>query len=71
MTISTERSIATGLQALFAAVAASPIIPWPPRAPAVPLGDWATVRRSGDADAYVLAWIASHVRDNTHPSVLH
>jgi hypothetical protein len=28
---------------------------------------WATVRRSPDVDAYVLAWIASHVRTRRRP----
>jgi hypothetical protein len=27
-----------------------------------PTLDWASVRKSPDVDAYVLAWIASHVR---------
>ena len=46
------------LRALIGAIKASPIIAWPRRR----FPDWATVRRSGDVDAYVLAWIASHVR---------
>ena len=66
MTTSPKRSVAAGLQALLAAVKASPILAWPRlRLPAVCFGDWATVRKSGDVDAYVLAWIASHVRGNT------
>ena len=28
---------------------------------------WASVRRSADVDAYVLAWIASHVRTRRRP----
>ena len=28
---------------------------------------WASVRRSPDVDAYVLAWIASHVRTRRQP----
>jgi len=28
---------------------------------------WASVRRSPDVDAYVLAWIASHVRARRQP----
>ncbi len=28
--------------------------------------DWATVRKSPDVDAYVLAWIASQVRFHSH-----
>jgi hypothetical protein len=49
------------LYALIAAIKRSPIV--------VRLSerlllarDWASVRRSSDVDAYVLAWIASHVR---------
>jgi hypothetical protein len=29
--------------------------------------DWASVRKSPDVDAYVLAWIASHVRGPRRP----
>jgi hypothetical protein len=57
MTTWPKRPVAD-LRALMAKIKASPIIAWPRR----PLPDWATVRRSGDVDAYVLAWIASHVR---------
>jgi len=28
---------------------------------------WASVRKSNDVDAYVLAWIASHVRGPRRP----
>jgi hypothetical protein len=28
---------------------------------------WASVRKSSDVDAYVLAWIASHVRGSRRP----
>jgi hypothetical protein len=28
---------------------------------------WASVRKSPDVDAYVLAWIASHVRGSRRP----
>jgi hypothetical protein len=60
-----KRSVAAGLQALLAAVKASPIFVWPRlRLSTVSFADWATVRKSGDVDAYVLAWIASHVRGN-------
>jgi hypothetical protein len=27
-----------------------------------PIADWATIRQSADVDAFVLAWIVSHVR---------
>jgi hypothetical protein len=49
------------LRALLAAIKNSPIVArltaglWPGR-------DWASVRRSPDVDAFVLAWIASHAR---------
>jgi hypothetical protein len=50
-----------GLRALVAAIKNSPII--------VRLGarllsasEWARIRNSPEVDAYVLAWIASHVR---------
>jgi hypothetical protein len=32
--------------------------------------DWASVRKSPDVDAYVLAWIASHVPDTRPPRTL-
>jgi hypothetical protein len=51
-----------GLRALLAAIRSSPII--------VRLGarllsasEWARIRNSPEVDAYVLAWIASHVRE--------
>jgi hypothetical protein len=53
------------LQALLAAVKASPILAWPRRRSPLSFANWATVRKSKDVDAYVLAWIASHVRHGT------
>jgi hypothetical protein len=54
-------SMGAPLYALIAAIKRSPIV--------VRLSerlllarDWASVRKSPDVDAYVLAWIASHVR---------
>ena len=54
------------LYALIAAIKRSPIV--------VRLSerlllarDWASVRKSPDVDAYVLAWIASHVPDTRRP----
>src|SRR6266487_4090973 len=32
--------------------------------------DWASVHKSPDVDAYVLAWIASHVSDTRRPRTL-
>jgi hypothetical protein len=53
------------LRALVAAIKRSPIL--------VRLGarllsasEWARIRRSPDVDAFVLAWIASQVRESRH-----
>ena len=61
MTTGSEPTAGARLQALLAAIRRSPIV--------VRLAErlllarsWASVRRSPDVDAYVLAWIASHVR---------
>jgi hypothetical protein len=52
------------LSVLLAAITSSPIVYWRRAgAPDARLGDWTAVRKSDDVDAYVLAWIASHVRD--------
>jgi hypothetical protein len=63
MTTWFEPSVWTGLRALLAVVKNSPIV-MPPflRAPVIKPADWASVRKSGNADAYVLAWLASHAR---------
>jgi hypothetical protein len=58
-----RRISSTGsLRALIAAIKSSPIV--------VRLGarllsaaEWARIRNSPEVDAYVLAWIASHVRE--------
>ena len=54
------------LYALITAIKSSPIV--------VRLSErlllarsWASVRKSSDVDAYVLAWIASHVRGPQRP----
>jgi hypothetical protein len=52
------------LGALLAAVRCSPIIA---RLPFLRAQQWARIRRSPDVDAFVLAWIASHVRDRPRP----
>jgi hypothetical protein len=59
-------SMGAPLYALIAAIKRSPIV--------VRLSerlllarDWASVRKSPDVDAYVLAWIASHVRGSRRP----
>jgi hypothetical protein len=51
----------TALAALLAAVRNSQIVARvAARMPLAP--DWARIRRSPEVDAFVLAWIASHVR---------
>jgi hypothetical protein len=60
MTTGPEPSAGTGLAALLAAIKRSPIVVrlaeglWQAR-------EWARIRKSPEVDAYVLAWIASHV----------
>ena len=63
MTTWFEPSVWTGLRALLAAVKSSPIVV-PPLlcGPVVKPADWASVRKSGNADAFVLAWLASQAR---------
>ena len=74
MTTGSGPSAGTGLGALLAAIKTSPIVvrltgglaqvrDWASWRK-VP---WASVRRSPDVDAYVLAWIASHVRTRRRP----
>jgi hypothetical protein len=58
---SLKASVGADLRALLAAVRSSPIV-LQVAARLMPARDWASVRRSPDVDAYVLAWIASHVR---------
>jgi hypothetical protein len=60
------RNMGAPLYALIAAIKQSPIV--------VRLSerlllarDWASVGKSPDVDAYVLAWIASHVPDTQRP----
>jgi hypothetical protein len=63
MTTWSEASDGSVLQALLAAIARSPIVVWPILASsATRPAAWAAVRKSGNADAFVLAWIAGHVR---------
>jgi len=56
----------TDLQALLAAIKRSPIVA---RLSAhfQPVRDWATIRKSPEVDAYVLAWIAGHGRRARDP----
>jgi hypothetical protein len=63
MTTGPEPSAGTGFAALLAAIKRSPIVVrlaeglWQAR-------EWARIRKSPEVDAYVLAWIASHVPAN-------
>ena len=82
MTTGSEPSAGAGLVALLAAIQRSPIVvrfatglsqvrDWA-NAQARDWASWqkmpwASVRRSPDVDAYVLAWIASHVRTRRRP----
>jgi hypothetical protein len=61
-----------GLYALLAAIKRSPIVVRTAQRLALDWAslrklDWAIVRKSPDVDAYVLAWIASHVRGPRRP----
>jgi hypothetical protein len=56
-----ERRGGSLLRALMTMIANSAILVRPLLVPA-PLAGWTAVRRSGNADAFVLAWIAGHVR---------
>jgi len=48
---------------LRVAIANSPIVIRPGAAAVMwPVADWAAIRNSPDVDAFILAWIASHVR---------
>jgi len=54
-------STRASLYALLAAIKRSPILPRVTERLLL-ARSWASVRKSPDVDAYVLAWIASHVR---------
>jgi hypothetical protein len=65
MTTGSELSAGARLYALLAAIKRSPIVL---RLTEQLLArNWASVRKSPDVDAYVLAWIASHVRSARRP----
>jgi hypothetical protein len=55
-----EPSAGTGLNALLAAIKRSPIVVLLTER-LLRAREWARIRRSPGVDAYVLAWIASHV----------
>jgi hypothetical protein len=71
MSASAKHPAAAGLYALLAAVAGSPIMSGPPQPPASLFTDWEKERKSGDVDALILAWIASHVPGPLHRGRLH
>ena len=55
-------SSTAGLPALIAAIKRSPIVVWLGER-LLNASEWAKIRNSPEVDAYVLAWIASHVRE--------
>lgn len=55
------------LYALLAAIKRSPILLLRVSERLLLARPWASVRKSPDVDAYVLAWIASHVRGSRRP----
>jgi hypothetical protein len=57
------------LQALLACITRSPIVVHL-RARFFSPAEWARIRTSPDVDAFVLAWIASHVRERRRPRSL-
>jgi hypothetical protein len=58
------RIASTGrLQALIAAIRSSPIVVRL-RTGFLTASEWARIRKSPEVDAFVLAWIASHVRES-------
>ena len=66
MSTGSELSAGARLYALLAAIRRSPIVLRLTERLLL-ARDWARVRKSPDVDAYVLAWIASHVRGARHP----
>jgi hypothetical protein len=53
----------TDLLTIVEAIAHSPIVfSERPLAPALELSEWERLRHTADADDFILAWIASHVR---------
>ena len=70
MTVRFEPMAGSGLQALLAAVRRSPII-WRPIVQSAGAGiEWAMLRKSAHADAFVLAWIAGHVGGTRPPTLM-
>jgi hypothetical protein len=65
MTTGSELSAGARLYALLAAIKRSPLLRLTERL--LLARAWASVRKSPDVDAYVLAWIASHVGGARRP----
>jgi hypothetical protein len=65
MSASFEPSVEADLASLQAAIASSPIVVARFARPlanfARPIANWAAIRQSAEVDAFVLAWIMSHV----------
>jgi hypothetical protein len=59
------------LRAVRALVASSAIVLKKVAQPEPIFSDWEKERRSGDVDALILAWIASHVPGAAHRSRFH
>ena len=66
MSTGSELSAGARLYTLLAAIKRSPIVLRLTERLLL-ARDWASVRKSSDVDAYVLAWIASHVRGARRP----
>jgi hypothetical protein len=66
MTTGSELSAGARLYALLAAIKRSPIVLRLTERLLL-ARNWASIRKSPDVDAYVLAWIASHVRGARRP----
>ena len=71
MSVSANSPTAADLYAVLALVAGSPIISAPLPRPAALFADWEKDRKSGNIDAQILAWIASHVPSPPHRGRLH
>jgi len=72
MTKRLQPTVWAGLQTLLAEVRRSPIfVRSLDRHSRLFRQQWASVRRSGKADAFVLAWLASQRNDARRANVLH
>ena len=72
MTNRLQPAVWTGLRSLLAEVRRSPIfVRSLDRGSRYFRREWAAVRKSGQADAFVLAWLASQRQSTNRPTVLH